>query len=420
MAYGAPALPMAALGIPVHVHLPAFYAEDMGLGLTAVGGVLLVTRLFDVCADPVIGLLCDRGLHRRKVWLALSLPLLALSGWRLFMPAAGVGAGYLALWSALFYFSLTAMMVPYLAWGVELSPDYTDRTRVSGWREIFGLVGVSSAIILPAVAGLSPLTMLSALFPPVCALLAIAIVVLVMVVPETESKSKGPESVFRNLMSNRPFRRLVTVQSINAVANALPATLFLMYVGDVLASAAHAGLLLVIYFAAAVLSIPIWLSLSQTYEKHLVWGASLAMTSVAFLPAVTLHAGQWPQFAVVCVGTGLGLGADLTLPPSMLADAVDEHLARSGDGRAGLYAALWSLTGKVALALAVGVAFPILHMAGYVPKSGTAPLALPLLYAGVPILLKLSTALLIKRFTLDRARHSELRRLIALQPENIS
>ena len=59
--YGMPALPLAALGVPVYVHLPTFYVEDLGLGLAATGGALLAARLVDVLPDPIIGLSCDGG-----------------------------------------------------------------------------------------------------------------------------------------------------------------------------------------------------------------------------------------------------------------------------------------------------------------------------------------------------------------------
>ncbi|MGI9486192.1 MAG: MFS transporter, partial [Geminicoccaceae bacterium] len=40
LAYGALGLPLAALNLPLYVYLPAFYAEEIGLGLTTVGLVL--------------------------------------------------------------------------------------------------------------------------------------------------------------------------------------------------------------------------------------------------------------------------------------------------------------------------------------------------------------------------------------------
>ena len=54
----------------------------------------------------------------------------------------------------------------------------------------------------------------------------------------------------------------------------------------------------------------------------------------------------------------MGLGADLVLPPALQADVVDFDRLRSGQARAGLFFALWSMSTKLALALAVGITFP--------------------------------------------------------------
>lgn len=42
--YGASGFPLALLGLPLYVYLPTYYAEDLGLGLAATGGILLLVR----------------------------------------------------------------------------------------------------------------------------------------------------------------------------------------------------------------------------------------------------------------------------------------------------------------------------------------------------------------------------------------
>ncbi len=59
--YAVPAIPLAFLGLPLYVYLPAHYAGLPGLGLAAVGVVLLLARLLDLVTDPLVGLLSDRS-----------------------------------------------------------------------------------------------------------------------------------------------------------------------------------------------------------------------------------------------------------------------------------------------------------------------------------------------------------------------
>ncbi|MFZ9634297.1 MAG: MFS transporter, partial [Alphaproteobacteria bacterium] len=142
LAYGAPALPAAMLGLPMLVYLPGFWAETMGLGLATTGAMLLLARLWDGVTDPVVGHLSDRTrgrLGRRKPWLAASLPLVLAGAWMLFRPPEGAGAAYLLAWSFVLYLGWTMMQVPHQAWGAELSEDYAARARVAAWRAGFAL-----------------------------------------------------------------------------------------------------------------------------------------------------------------------------------------------------------------------------------------------------------------------------------------
>ncbi len=53
------ALMLAAAGIPLYIHLPRFASVNLGLGLGAVGAILLAIRLIDLVQDPA-----DRLGHR--------------------------------------------------------------------------------------------------------------------------------------------------------------------------------------------------------------------------------------------------------------------------------------------------------------------------------------------------------------------
>ena len=58
--YGFMALPLALVGYPVAIWLPAFYAGHVGLPLAAVATMLLLAKLTDVVTDPAVGLISDR------------------------------------------------------------------------------------------------------------------------------------------------------------------------------------------------------------------------------------------------------------------------------------------------------------------------------------------------------------------------
>ena len=53
-AFASPAFTIAALGLPIAIFLPPLYAE-LGISLTVIGMVFMLTRVFDVITDPLVG-----------------------------------------------------------------------------------------------------------------------------------------------------------------------------------------------------------------------------------------------------------------------------------------------------------------------------------------------------------------------------
>ncbi len=126
-AFAAPALPLAAAGLPLSVYLPPFYVTELGLGLPLVGAIFMLSRVWDALSDPLIGVLCDRTrtrFGRRKPWIAAGAPLFALAALAVFAPGLfGVRPGplWLGAWLFLFYLGWTMLQIPLSAWGGELS-----------------------------------------------------------------------------------------------------------------------------------------------------------------------------------------------------------------------------------------------------------------------------------------------------------
>ena len=421
--YGLPGLPLAAVMLPLFVYLPTFYAEDLGLGFALVGSLLLVARLTDVVTDPLVGALSDRfewPLGRRRSWMLFGVPLLLVAAHRLFLPPEEVSGFYLLGWTVAVYLGATMVQLPYSAWGAEISSDYNERSRISAAREGFVVAGTLLAAGLPALLAADHRTAMALIGWGLLGALPLAVGLAVAVVPEGRAqrgKRLGWRQGTRVLYRNRPFRRLLTAYFLNSIANGLPATLFLLYVNHTLQAASWAGPLLFVYFACGVASIPLWIRLSARWGKHRAWIAAMVLGTGVFALVPLLGPGDVWWFLAICVVTGMALGADLTLPASMQADVVDLDTLKSGRQRTGIYFALWGIATKLALALAVGIAFPLLELAGFEAdaetQSGTALLALVLLYSVVPAAFKLGAIALFAGYPITADRQQRIRRLIA-------
>ena len=60
IAFSIAGLAIGGVQTAVVIYLPAFYAQRFGLGLTLVGTVFMICRLWNAFSDPIIGLLSDR------------------------------------------------------------------------------------------------------------------------------------------------------------------------------------------------------------------------------------------------------------------------------------------------------------------------------------------------------------------------
>ena len=99
---------------------------------------------------------------------------------------------------------------------------------------------------------------------------------------------------------------------------------------------------------------------------------------------------------LVEVLSGLAFGADLALPASLLADVIDHDAGDGGHRPDGAYFGLWHLLEKLALALAAGIALPLLQWLNYVPGTAAAQgSALSWVYALLPCVIKLVALLLL-------------------------
>lgn len=409
--YGLPGLPLAIFGIPLYIYLPPFYAEQ--LGVQAVGGLLLLARLWDVITDPVVGGIGDRlrwRVGRRKTLIVIGVPLLMLSVDQLFRPPEGVEWGYLLLWSFLAYLAWTLVKLPHDAWGAELSQDYDQRSSITGSREVFTLLGMLVAIILPAVTLGDPEEAAGAALDQlawvVWITLPVTVVITVALVPEPRHPlapvpwRQGLEL----LRNNAPFFRLMIAYIFNGLANAIPATLFLLFAEHVLQAEAQVGVMLVIYFVAGLAGIPLWLWIARHIGKHRAWSLSMLWASAIFVWVPLLGPGDGWIFIIICILSGVSVGIDMALPASIQADMVDQDTARGGGERTGLFFGLWGMATKLALALAVGIAYPLLGLAGFDAEASDPGglWALSLLYGFAPVPFKLVAVWLIWYFPVDR------------------
>jgi len=424
-AFAAPAVPTSALGLPLVVYLPPFYAEEMGLGLAMVGTIFMITRFWDVFTDPVLGILSDKiktRLGRRRHWIILSVPILMLSVYRVFMPQSSVMGTYLLVWMVLLYVGFTLLSISHLSWGAELSPDYDDRSRVHGWREFALLFGMLAVLALPAAIehflGAKVEIKIASMGWFVIILLPITVAIAVWMVPERpvpDPPGMPWQQATQILLKNKPLQRLLLADLLLGLVPGIIGSLYIFFVSYVMDLAEVASLMLLVYFIAGLLSVPGWIWLSCRLEKHHTFVIAMIYGSITQPMLLLVEPGSI-RFSMLVLGLyGLASGAGSFLLRSMMADVTDRDNLETGTQRTGLYFSLLTLTNKIGYAAAVGITYSMLDWIGFIPSgTNTAQTieGLKYMFIFLPIPLTLLAALLMWNFPLNSKRQQELRRLI--------
>jgi len=422
-AYGSLAFPLAAAFIALQVFVPTFYAETTGLSLTAIGIVMLIAKLCDTVTDPIVGYLSDTTptrWRRRKLYVVTATPLIILSTWYLFNPPAEVTTTYLLLWTIAIYIAGTFSIVPMNAWGAELSDNYNTRSLIAGTRVAFGLVGSLVALMFAVAlaqgdsAELGPT--LSGITWLVAGTLIVATILAAVFVPDDKDTDLPEDTVaaaWKVVSQPTPFRQLLISFFLNAVGNAIPATLFVLFVTHVIDAEGSVGMLLFLYLACSACSVPFWVAMSKRFGKHQTWTVAILLAVLFFLWTPFLNSDSIVPFTIIVIATGFATGADLVLPSAINADIIEWDELQSGHRRPGLFFALWGTATKLSFALAIGIAFPLLDVVGFSAagdNSANAIQGLAVMY-GIPCIgFKLTALLLMRGYPITEVKHAEIRR----------
>ncbi len=394
--YGLPGFALAFAALPLYLLTPALYAEQLGMSLAAIGFILMLTRLTDAIADPFIGRWIDQsplGLWR---WMSAGLALMAISLSLLVNPPtqwlATFGSPTIATlaWMGICALCVSlansAAMLAHQSWAVAWIGQAKPQARLIAGREIWSLIGVIVAAVIaaqrsgPAMAGV--------------VLTAGVLAIVLTFGLRRHGASRRALAVhalpqWGALFASKDFKQLLAAFSVNAIANAIPATLVLFFLQDFLgASENQSSTLLAAYFLAAAASVALWSWASTRIGAVRVWQLAMAIALAAFVWTLTLERGDITAFTLICIITGFALGAELVCPPALVGQIIDRNHHRGQLESS--YFGVWNLVIKLALAAAAGLALPALAGLGFSPGQAHSNVtALHWAYAGVPCALKL-------------------------------
>ena len=156
LAFACTSLPLSALAIAVSVHLPNYFAANIGVPLTVVAAAFATTRLIDIPVDPLLGLAQDRTRTpwgRYRIWTLIGAPILCIALYALFMSPHGATTTYLIAWLLVMYLGSSILTLSHSAWATTLATNYHERSRIFAVMTAVGILG-AAAVLLGLALGL--------------------------------------------------------------------------------------------------------------------------------------------------------------------------------------------------------------------------------------------------------------------------
>ena len=367
----------------------------LGVNPAMVGLLLAIPRVYDAFADPIMGGISDRfgsKYGRRKPFILVGGLLSALLFFLMWQIPRGMGeTGYFAFFlaaSLLFYTCFTVFGVPYIALGMEMSPDYEERTVIQTYRGIFGFI---SGFLIQWIFWLTQRDCFSDTLNGMqwvaggSSLILCAFVILTVLFCKERnvSSSHGPKisviQSFKETLRCRPFV-LVILAIVSVLCGillvmqmALYINIYYVYHGDKKAASAMFGIVGTVFNLGTLFAMPLICKLANQLGKKKVLVAILAVAALGGLSKWFCYSPAHPWLQLIpAVLTAPGLGAIWAVAFSMIADVCDYDEFKNGTRREGMFGAVQNWANKLAVSLSLLFSGVILNLTGFDSKLETA------------------------------------------------
>jgi GPH family glycoside/pentoside/hexuronide:cation symporter len=427
-AYSVPMIAFGIMGMLFATYLMKFATDELLIAPAVMGTLLFLARLWDGISDPLTGFLSDRTrsrFGRRRSWmLAAAIPT-GIGLWMMWSPPMVLSVPELVIWMALALFvyetSSTMFFVPYGALGMELTPNYHERTRLFGYRHMIGAIGTLLGLVCLQLMNMADDKRAFAGQLSMFASVVVAGLILwsARVLPERSDfqgrANKRILGAFLDVVRNPHSRLLLIVYGIETFGAASIGLMVPYIVEYVLPLQAMMVPILITYIVPQFAFTPLWMALARRYGKKQVWLTAMFLSVFAFGGLFTVtDAGimvwVWTFLA------GFAGGCSAVVAPSIQADVIDYDEYLSGERKEGAYLSVWNLIRKSAgslTALAAGLALQFSGFEPNIEQTEETKLIMRALLALLPCVCYLIGALLFIRFSFNEADHAEVRQTLA-------
>ena len=454
LVYGSGDWGMASFGTLRQIFYAIFLTDVVGLDARLASLAALVGVVWDAINDPLVGILSDRiqtrwG-RRRPFLLIFAIPfgLSFLLLW--WTPPWESQLALMATVTLAFMISdtlQTLVIVPFFALTPEITPDYDERTSLTGYRMFFNLLAsLATAVSAPMIVDMALKSgatqqqgylTVAALFGGLAAVpfLLIGIFIRERFAGKAVAQDEIPlRTTLRTAWSNIPFRFATGIYVLNWITFDLVALMlpfFLVYWiagGDLLVSInlfgepiALESVVLGLLLITAVLALPIWMWLARRFSKRSAYIIGMSFWALVQILIFMVQPGQVGLILILAVLAGLSVSTAHVLPDAIFPDVIEWDELRTRRRHEGIYYGTKNFVRKLTGAVAIFLALQVLGWFGYQsPPQGAlqfsqSPATLAAIrwltgpFGAVMLLSAIAVAWF---YPLNRERHARIRRLL--------
>jgi GPH family glycoside/pentoside/hexuronide:cation symporter len=430
--YGVSQFGLNAAGTAFGIYTIVFYTTVIVFDSALFGVIMFIGQLWDAVSDPLIGYLSDNTKWRRGRRRPFFVPgglLYGIAFFMVFSPFLQEKSGatflYLLIFVLLMFSGRTILETPYVALAPELTLDYDERTKLSGFKQWFGTLGDASGAIVPVVlvtlvfeGQRRPAHFVYGLFA------CVAVVGLAALTrwgtfenPALARKAQiGVFESFKAVSRNRPYLIFIFSSTMAQMGNNIVTYLVIFITKFWFLDEELAIRFFLIFFLGALVSVPIWVRLAGWIGKKWTYvlvmtGYGLLLSSVMLFSREAVNAVTVIMFFAGFFNVGMWVLA-YTIAPDII--EWDEY--HTGKRREGVYSGVWTFVYKAGIGCAlmlVGFALKFIHFDGELAtQTESTLLGLRVLFGPVAGMFLFLGALAFLVFPITKSKHEEIRRLI--------
>jgi GPH family glycoside/pentoside/hexuronide:cation symporter len=341
------AIGMFGTSIPINMlktYAAVFYVDRLGLTTVQFSLILFIYTFIDALDNPIYGFLSDRTNSkwgRRRPWLVVSTPLLALCLIAFYNPPIQSVGTTLFVYCMIFYILTgtidSVINANYSALFPELFPTDESRAKTNAMRQAFQLVAMIISIALtPMVTsaiGYSKTSMIYGLLG--------GIIIMYMALSCKDAGIRSDEErpqlwdSLKSLFINKKFwiagfTNAFYSAAVSLVLAAVP--FFAKYTLGI--SDSQQTLLFGTVLLVAIGCVAIWAAMVKKYSLIKVWRAALFVLALAFIP---MYFANSLTMAIICGAfVGLGISGVIVTMDLIGAKIIDEDKMKYNVRREGI------------------------------------------------------------------------------------